>query len=157
MKIRSYDELELFINTDLNWRRQELTTHLFLLKKAREHEKKYLTRAGVAILYAHWEGFIKNALQAYFHYMEKYGVCINNASAGIRSYLLLRHTSSDFDANNRFKIVNDICRILTEEQSPQIKNIHEGVSTKSNLNSEVLDYLMLISDMDNSFYESKKN
>ena len=65
MRIRSLDELNRFLDNDLAWRKKELTTINFMVSRSREHERGILLRAAICVLYAHWEGFIRNAATSY--------------------------------------------------------------------------------------------
>jgi hypothetical protein len=69
MKIRSNEELVEFLDGQLAWRKKEIAVLAGLIDTSREFQKQALTRAGVAMLYAHWEGFVKEAATAYCVYV----------------------------------------------------------------------------------------
>lgn len=69
MKIRVVNDLLTYLDDDISWRRKEIIELLALATKAKGKNADVHVRAGVALLYAHWEGFIKNAANAYVSYL----------------------------------------------------------------------------------------
>lgn len=63
--IRHSSQLDQVLDRALAWRKKELTGLRFVVDKAGNGEHLILCRAGVAILYAHWEGFAKEAANGY--------------------------------------------------------------------------------------------
>lgn len=137
MKIRSLLDLNEIVSQELSWRKKELATLSILLQKGREHERTALLRAAVPILYAHWEGFVKNSASYYLQYVSrrklKYCELQSNfivlackpalqESLQSNKVVLLRQLI-DFIAFNR----QEISRI-------PYSNV---INTESNLNSEV--------------------
>lgn len=61
------------ISNDLGWREAELGSLKLLLarKDTTEHQKTVLLRACWALLYAHYEGFVKTALTVFFEEAKK--------------------------------------------------------------------------------------
>jgi MAE_28990/MAE_18760-like HEPN len=67
-------ELEAFLDDAFSWRRAELVA--LQVEIARHHKNspdsplaRALTRSGVALLYAHWEGYVKEACEAYLGFI----------------------------------------------------------------------------------------
>src|SRR5438105_3634296 len=69
MNIRTAEEFNEFLSEELSWRKKEMINFRLLLSNSRTHEQEVLARAGVAILYAHWEGFIKRATTGYLNFV----------------------------------------------------------------------------------------
>ena len=97
-----------------------------------------MLRGAVCILYAHWEGFIKNAAQAYLQFVttrrHKYKELQRNFLVlGLRDWLDRAKVarSANFDAE--LLIV-----ALDSGDSTLPKSIVKTIDTKSNLNSTVL-------------------
>ncbi|KGF22712.1 MAE_28990/MAE_18760 family HEPN-like nuclease [Corynebacterium tuscaniense] len=63
------DRFEDAISKETAWRKKELTTLRFLLQSANEMERKFLSRAGLVLLYSHWEGWIKNLGLRYLEFV----------------------------------------------------------------------------------------
>lgn len=69
MKNYTVNQLSSCIRDDLGWRRKEIHVHAQTVQRAGPHEKQALLRGAVAVLYAHWEGFIKFACQEYLKFV----------------------------------------------------------------------------------------
>ena len=69
MKVRSTDELSYAVQDDLAWRRKELIALRGLVRRAKGLDQQTAIRAGIAVLYAHWEGFVKHAADAYLEFV----------------------------------------------------------------------------------------
>lgn len=59
--IHSIAKLDYVLDKQLSWRKKELTRLRFAVETAPEDEGAVLRRAAVALIYAHWEGFVKEA------------------------------------------------------------------------------------------------
>lgn len=70
MSIRTLEHLSDALARDLAWRKKELAALRFACKATKQKDTlNGLYRSSVAMLYAHWEGFIKNASAAYLEYV----------------------------------------------------------------------------------------
>ena len=58
-KIRTLTQLQEVLDADMGWRIKEISTFKLAAKADRANQKVFV-RAGVALVYAHWEGFVKN-------------------------------------------------------------------------------------------------
>lgn len=68
-KIRTADELQNVLDRELSWRIKEIADIRSAARIARVGSEMTLRRAGIALLYAHWEGFIKASAGAYVTYV----------------------------------------------------------------------------------------
>jgi MAE_28990/MAE_18760-like HEPN len=59
-KLRTLSLLQDYLDGELAWRIKELADMKYSVKKAESDRKRTVIRASLALLYAHWEGFIKN-------------------------------------------------------------------------------------------------
>jgi hypothetical protein len=69
MRLRSAVQLDVFLDRLLAWRKKELTTLKFTVLASRDDAQHTLLRAAITLLYAHWEGFIKDAATAYVQFV----------------------------------------------------------------------------------------
>ena len=66
MSNRTPEDLNRYLQDELAWRRKELHEYHSLVKTAETKRAQLLfVRGAIAILYAHWEGFVKAAGEAY--------------------------------------------------------------------------------------------
>jgi hypothetical protein len=76
MAARTVDELQDRLDEALSWRRIELSALKGLIEKNESLPNsppvsRSLRRAGIAMLYAHWEGFGKECLQTYVDFVSR--------------------------------------------------------------------------------------
>jgi hypothetical protein len=69
MRARTLDELSRFLRDDLAWRRKENSVLRAAAIRSEAGKKQALLRGAVAVLYAHWEGFVKTAYTVYLDYV----------------------------------------------------------------------------------------
>lgn len=72
MKVRTPLELTTRLQSDLAWRRKEV--QFYKNWASRAGNQQAVLRGGVAVLYAHWEGFVKTAAQAFLEYVSTRGM-----------------------------------------------------------------------------------
>lgn len=58
-KLRTLPELMSALSDELVWRQTEIVNLRMEAATAKELARKAILRAGVALAYAHWEGFVK--------------------------------------------------------------------------------------------------
>ena len=69
MKPRTESQFVDFLDEEFAWRRKELTILWGEVKSAADTTRQGRIRAAVALLYAHWEGFVKAAADAYVKFV----------------------------------------------------------------------------------------
>jgi hypothetical protein len=73
-RIRSGNELLGYLDEDLGWRLKEIASLKRAVRSATGQNQDALLRAAVPILYAHWEGYVKQAAIGYSSYISSLGV-----------------------------------------------------------------------------------
>ena len=66
MKIFDAGTLQSVLDADLTWRRKDVSALIGLAQIASLSNQQSLIRASIPILYAHWEGFVRNCFVRYF-------------------------------------------------------------------------------------------
>jgi MAE_28990/MAE_18760-like HEPN len=64
-RLQTQNQLQDFLDAELSWRVKEISTLKAAIKSSAFISEQTLVRASVALLYAHWEGFIKSAATGY--------------------------------------------------------------------------------------------
>lgn len=160
MKIRSIDELEEFVGSDYAWRRKELTNLRNLALSSKKHNQEILLRSAVPILYAHWEGIVKQISIAMLQYLVSKGFKYNELKPTFLAYAVLEKHQGQFPSKNNFSALADLfCEGepgLNRLSSIQI-NPTRYIDTQSNLNSTVLKDITKKIGIDYSLFELKEN
>ena len=143
MKIRTAEELFDRISDDLVWRRRELVLYNSQLDKVNSEFSRALLRASVALLYAHWEGFIKNACHYYLCYLSVCNISFSQLIPELAAFALRGRISEAILAKKitmRAELVRDI-RDRAQERA-KIPNTRDAVRTESNLSYAVLTEIL---------------
>lgn len=156
MKIRSVTELVDFLDEELSWRKRELTTMRFLALGSRPHQQEVLLRAGVCVIYAHWEGFVKSAATSYVNYVALKGLRYCDLSPSMVA-LGLRAKLRAAEATNRVTVHTEVTGFLLSDMRENA-NLPwaDAINARDNLNSEVLQEIVHLLDLDYRPYETKK-
>lgn len=157
MNYRSTSAIYDFLDKEISWRRIEISSLKTSLSSAKGVHYKAIVRAGIPILYAHWEGFVKAASEAYLDYVlhqcHKYSelkTCF--VVLGLKSKLSLLNESKKSAIN-----IASIEFIRNELDSTAVLKLDNAINTKSNLNSEVFENIAETVGVDFSKYTTKYN
>lgn len=157
MKIRSIDELEEFVSSDYAWRRKELTNLRNLVLSSRKHNQEILLRSAVPMLYAHWEGFIKQISMAMLQYLVSRGFKYKELQPSFSAYAILEKHQGQFPSKKFEALANILCKGGFDSSLSIQINPSQYIDTKSNLNSETLKDITRKIGVDYSFFELKEN
>lgn len=154
MKIRTVDQLFDRIAEDQSWRKKEVSIFAAQAAGSRGAVQAALLRPMVAILYAHWEGFIKNSVHYYMLYLSSLNRPLNE----------LRHEIAAVCMRNRIRAASpaqkigphiEVIRFLRDKGSEpaNIPIRKDEIDTESNLSSSVLKDLLTSIGCSYSAYE----
>lgn len=157
MKINTLIELQDAIDSEMSWRKKELSALRANINSSRSFAKETALRSGIALLYAHWEGAIKNIAYFYLVYVSSQKIKYDNLKPNFFALSLKRELTKFGDTkktSTHTKFIEQFC-----EQRTKISRIPtEGViDTKSNLNSDVFVEIMSTIGLDKSNYENDFN
>lgn len=115
-----------------------------------------LLRSGVALLYAHWEGYIRTAATSYLEFVARqkltYGeLTINFVAIAMKAKL---NEVNDTNKATVFTAVTNL--ILTQVHQTSSIPYEDIISTASNLSSAILREITCLLGLDYSFYETKE-
>lgn len=153
MKIRTIDELQDYIDKEHSWRRKELTAIKSNIFVSRSFAKNTALRSGIALLYAHWEGMIKNVATAYLSYVSAQKLYYRDLKNNFWS-IVFKNNLEAFDDTRKSSKHNRIVRNI-RNMGDQKANIpyEDIIKTKSNLNSSIFKEIMETIGLDYSQYE----
>ena len=156
MKIRSSEELYEYLSDEISWRKKELSDFKVVIEANRESRRlNTLLRGSVAILYAHWEGFVKNASECYMVFVANQQKTNSDLETNFLALSLRKKfklSQEDKKVSKYIEIVNFFTNSLSEENDV---NFSSMISTDSNLNSDVLKEIMESLGVDYSEFSTK--
>lgn len=157
MKIRTVGNLQDAIDADMGWRKHELTAIKANIQAARNFTKDTALRSGIALLYAHWEGAIKNIAYYYLTYVS--GLKLPYSELKLNFYAIALRSDVDrftvtSKASLQTKVVSDV--FTKYSQTSQIPQ--EGIiRTNSNLSSQLFVEILHTIGLNINIYENYFN
>lgn len=150
MKIRNLEQLDLLLDKDLAWRKKELINIKLIIDNELNTDKSFLLRAGIALLCAHWEGFVKLASNYYVIYIASLKIKTKDLKENFLA-LMLKKNFIECGKSPKCTIHTELIKKIEEKKDSHffIKYTEDNkiISTKSNLSStllaEILDSLAL--------------
>jgi len=156
MYILTIEDLLDHLDEDLAWRKKELTEIKFLIYGAPYGNLQINLRMGVVMIYAHWEGFIKNAGDYYINYLSQKNLRYEDITDNFIA-LSLKTKIKECGATNKTSVHSEIVNILVNELNSQanIPYTYE-VKRRGILTYELFSELLFTLGLDRSFFELKQ-
>lgn len=150
--IRTADLLYERISDDLSWRQREIV--LFNSRLKNDEFEKTLLRSSVALLYAHWEGFVKNACGFYLSFLASKRLSFQQLRPELAA-LALRKRLREAGDSKKSAIHTELVRDVRERAAERAKIPTSGdaIRTESNLSSRVLTEILTSLGCDAARYE----
>ena len=141
----NYEQLENFLDEDLNWRKREITELLFL---AKESNSIVVFKSMILLLYAHWEGYIKKSSKIYIKYIVESRTPLKKLSSNFKAAALKGNINRCIDTNNSSNLANELSFInkylrLEDKKfrisiDPDDEFDNSIIDTQSNLSPKIL-------------------
>lgn len=161
MAVRTIEELEDRLDSALSWRRIELQTLKSQIRSSYRNSAhspltRALARSGIALLYAHWEGYVKESCQAYVDYIAKRRLKVGELNDGLLKVVLdqLNRRSASGDESAMISLMEAVRAPGNSRARIPRDTI---VDTKSNLRSTVLSEILQCIGFDPTTFLTKNN
>lgn len=155
---RTASQLLAHLDEELAWRTQEITTVQKAVRSASGVSEIALLRAGVPLLYAHWEGGVKAMAICYVEFISKQGHNfseIKQCFSGLKALGKVKEmhsiTKRVFAASN---LLSEIYNISSQSASIPLRSY---VSNMGNLNFDMFEQVAGFIDIDTGRYMARKN
>ncbi|WP_272529225.1 MULTISPECIES: MAE_28990/MAE_18760 family HEPN-like nuclease [unclassified Providencia] len=157
MKIRTLEELDSALDSDLSWRKHEISLITNSVFKAKGKVKLTMKRAAITLMYSHWEGYVKKSSEIYLAYLNrlapKYCNMKDNFShISLKSRFNKGFTLKKYDSQKEIfdYIINGLnCNFNV--------NYEDVIDTESNLKSEQFSNILSQLGLDMQPFELKFN
>ncbi len=157
MKIKSKEELIDIIATDLGWRKKELTTLYNNVLTSNSKNISTALRCGSVMLYAHWEGFIKNSAENYLTYVKFRSLNLNQVNSNILALSLKQKITEFSETRKATKHVEFLEFMQNNLNEKACFSETDSIKTNSNLNSSILKEIFATIGLEITEYELKSN
>ena len=158
MTIRTVEQLDAALAEDLIWRKKEMSAYRLLTEASQGEPERHraLLRGSIALLYAHWEGYVRTAALAYLEFVAfqrlRYDELSHNFIAlGARKLLKAAETTSRI--RSHIALIEFATTGLGARSNIPYR---DGIRTDANLSSTVLREITDTLGLDYSLYESKE-
>ncbi|WP_051469920.1 MAE_28990/MAE_18760 family HEPN-like nuclease [Fischerella sp. PCC 9605] len=156
-KIRTQTQLYDRLSEEIAWRRKELIYIKSVIEKNRYTAIiNTLIRSGIPILYAHWEGFVKNAATSYIEFVARQNLKYEELACNFIA-LAMKTKLKNAQESNKSTIFVEVANFfrtgLSEKCYMQWEN---AVNTQSNLSSVIFKDIICCLGLDYSIYETKE-
>lgn len=142
MKIRTINDLQDAIDNEMSWRKHELASIRSNITDSRNFAKDTAIRAGIALLYAHWEGAIKNIATYYLQYVAMQSLPYSQLKPNFLA-VSIKNDLKLFGETNKTtvhtNIVSNVLNCQTDKATIPVEGI---IKTGSNLNSDIFIEIM---------------
>ena len=155
--IRTLEQLIDSLSEDLAWRKKELSTLNSVVESAAtsSSKEKALLRCGTAILYAHWEGFIKTSASNYLEFIARRQLKYTELSSNFVALAFKSKLKQAHETNKAtiFTEAIDFIRLKLDDCS---SIPYKDVIKTGNLSSSTFKEIVCVLGLDYSFYETKQ-
>lgn len=159
MPTRTVGELQDALDASLAWRRIELSALKAEVERssARGHSSplsRAMARSALAMLYAHWESFARDALKAYVDYLSRRRLKFEQLNAGLlRTVFLSLHRRIMSGDESALESLIEAVRPPTMSRAQIPRN--SMLNTRSNLRFDVLCEILDSVGIDSAEFETK--
>ena len=151
------DELSSQLESELNWRRRELSDLKLAISKADVAARPVLLRALVAMAYAHWEGFVRTGASKYFMHLTLKKRRYTDLDLQFYKNSFLARLDAFFRSRISTKESCRFIALILDSQELRFSFINSQlVDTKSNLSTEVIKDLCLVCSFESQFFEDNR-
>ena len=156
--IRTTDELIGKVGSELIWRRKELSELKGLVQETQgQIRSRVIIRSAVALLYAHWEGFVKKASAYYLEFVSSHRLPYGRLAPNFVA-LALKAKFHDLAASEKISGANLLADFFCTSLNKQSNVPYKGaIDTKSNLSSKVLQDILSTLGISHSNFATRMN
>lgn len=158
MRIRTLDDLSNSLSDQLAWRKKELSEIKYLIESESipKHKKNVLIRSAIAMIYAHWEGFLKLAGRYYLEYVSSQRLKNSELSKSFMT-ISLGSYSRMFENSKKYSTYGSIIEFFEQDLESRANIPFKSViDTESNLSSTVLREIIWCLDLSYDSFEIKE-
>jgi len=150
------EKLHTILDDDLVWRRRELTSLVTLIGVSNAADKAVLVRSAIPLLYAHWEGFGKLALQRYLEYVSLRNKKLKDLKPSF-IYLANLGRVGEIGSSPPLHTTKLLIDVLQSVESVNRNPFRKAINTKSNLRYDVLVDLLNLCGLNAAHFETEKD
>jgi hypothetical protein len=161
MSIRSVEELSDALSRELAWRRIEMTAFAGSIDAASGNASRHtaLLRAGVALLYAHWEGFVRAASSSYMEFVALQRLRNSELAPAFLAAAMkrmLKTAAETEQAKMHIEVVSFFATRLSERSQVPYKAYRNAFARRNNITAAELEDILASLGIDSGPYETRR-
>jgi hypothetical protein len=143
------------VEKDYAWRISELSNYRSaLLTERNEKAKKAKIRAGIALLYAHWEGFIKQLANWYYEFVSFQSNNVSDLNESFAS-IILRAELNVLESSNKIKDHQRVIKMIFEGMNKTAYFSSKSPIKTSNLKFDIFEDVCILLGINPIEFESR--
>lgn len=154
--IRTLAQLQDELDREISWRRKEVLAFRVASTK-NEKSSAFFIRAGIALLYAHWEGFVKASSEHYLNYVQHQGLTYRELKTCFAVFGLKGKLNDLSVSRKAASNIEALEFISSQLDQPAILQMSSAIDTESNLTSRVFTNIASSLDLEVVKYETRFN
>lgn len=154
--VRTQLQLQDAMDGELSWRIKEIATFRVESAKGGRNSKAF-TRAGVALLYAHWEGFVKKSAELYLEYVSNLGLNYTDLQTCFVVFGLKGSLNTLVSSKKSAPNIEALDFVRDSLGKVAVLKLSGAINTESNLSSSVFENIARSVGISTDPYETKFN
>lgn len=157
MKLQTLGQLQDCLDHDYSWRLKEIADLKIAVRTSQALRRSTVIRAGVPLLYAHWEGFVKNSAEAYVNFVSCKRLRFDELADNFVVLGAKKHLQN-ISSTRKMALNLDAVGFFRAQMSTRADiKIGSAIDTESNLSSTVFANIALTIGIALQRYEARAN
>ena len=156
-KIRTIDQFQDYIDTEMAWRIKEVAHLTSVIGSSKSMAQRTIIRASIPLLYAHWEGFVKNSSSKYIEFISTLRLKFSDLEECLIVLGMRKHLKEMGQANKHDILASSLNFILQGQSQSANLSFDSAINTESNLKSHVFDNIAKSIGVSIASFESRYN
>lgn len=156
-KIRTIDQFQDYIDTEMAWRIKEVAHLTSVIGSSKSMAQRTIIRASIPLLYAHWEGFVKNSSSKYIEFISTLRLKFSDLEECLIVLGMRKHLKEMGQANKHDILASSLNFILQGQSQSANLSFDSAINTESNLKSHVFDNIAKSIGISIASFESRYN
>jgi len=156
LSVRSVAQLDYELDKRSAWRKKELTTLRFIVDSAVSHEQDVICRAAAALLYAQWEGFVKDAGTLYLQFISNQDLKLGELTENLMALCAKGRIKQCSKSDNIAPYIDVVILLSKAGGKSTAIPWKNAIETRSNLDGDALENIARMLGLDFSPYAIKR-
>jgi hypothetical protein len=156
-KPRTALQLQEALDSEFAWRQLEIHALREVTRLSRGASQRSVLRAAVPILYAHWEGFVKEGMCLYVRYLSGLGLGFIHVRRCFRGLAALNHVRTMGEVRRRIFVSTELLEKLYSLESERFFASLDGhLARVGNLNYDLFEQILSFVGIDSTRYVARR-